>query len=31
MGYRNVRRYVEGKQDWREAGLPLESGQPVGV
>jgi rhodanese-related sulfurtransferase len=29
LGYRNVRRYVEGKQDWREAGLPLETGQPV--
>lgn len=25
LGYRNVREYVEGKQDWVEAGLPLES------
>jgi rhodanese-related sulfurtransferase len=24
LGYRNVRRYEEGKQDWTEAGLPLE-------
>ena len=24
LGYTNVRRYVEGKDDWREAGLPLE-------
>ncbi len=24
MGYTNVRKYAEGKQDWREAGLPLE-------
>lgn len=24
LGYTNVRRYVEGKQDWTEAGLPLE-------
>ena len=24
MGYTNVRRYPEGKQDWQEAGLPLE-------
>jgi rhodanese-related sulfurtransferase len=24
MGYRSVRRYAEGKQDWQEAGLPLE-------
>jgi hypothetical protein len=23
---RNVRHYAEGKRDWREAGLPLESG-----
>ncbi len=28
MGYTNVRRYPEGKQDWREAGLPVESGAP---
>ena len=26
LGYTNVRDYAEGKQDWREAGLPLESG-----
>ena len=25
MGYTNVRKYAEGKQDWVEAGLPLES------
>ena len=25
MGYQNVLRYVGGKQDWMEAGLPLES------
>ncbi len=24
MGYENVRHYVEGKQDWIEAGLPVE-------
>lgn len=24
-GYRNVRRYAAGKQDWIEAGLPVES------
>jgi rhodanese-related sulfurtransferase len=24
LGYRNVRRYAEGKQDWVEHGLPLE-------
>jgi rhodanese-related sulfurtransferase len=24
-GYRNVRRYTAGKQDWIEAGLPVES------
>ena len=29
LGYANVRDYAEGKQDWREAGLPLESGVPV--
>jgi rhodanese-related sulfurtransferase len=29
LGYTNVREYVEGKQDWREAGLPLEQGAPV--
>ncbi len=25
MGYKNVRHYAEGKQDWLEAGLPVES------
>ena len=25
MGYTNVRRDVEGKQDWTDAGLPVES------
>jgi hypothetical protein len=25
MGYTNVRDYAEGKQDWIEAGLPVES------
>jgi rhodanese-related sulfurtransferase len=25
LGYTNVRKYAEGKDDWREAGLPLES------
>jgi rhodanese-related sulfurtransferase len=25
QGYRHVRRYVEGKQDWTAAGLPTES------
>ena len=29
LGYTNVRDYVEGKQGWREAGLPLEQGAPV--
>src|SRR3954471_5408430 len=24
LGYTNVRKYAEGKQDWTEAGLPLE-------
>jgi rhodanese-related sulfurtransferase len=24
LGYSNVRKYAEGKQDWQEAGLPLE-------
>ena len=27
MGYTNVRVYAEGKQDWVEAGLPLETRQ----
>jgi rhodanese-related sulfurtransferase len=26
LGYTNVRKYPEGKQDWEAAGLPLESG-----
>jgi len=26
LGYSNVREYVEGKQDWVEAGLPVERG-----
>jgi hypothetical protein len=25
MGYANVRDYAEGKQDWIDAGLPIES------
>lgn len=25
LGYNNVREYVEGKQDWIDAGLPTES------
>lgn len=28
LGYTNVRKYAEGKQDWTEAGLPLEGGVP---
>lgn len=28
LGYTNVRKYAEGKQDWREAGLPVESDVP---
>jgi rhodanese-related sulfurtransferase len=27
LGYRNVRHYVEGKDDWVAAGLPLEGGR----
>ena len=27
LGYRNVRHYSGGKEDWREAGLPLEGGR----
>ena len=27
LGYKNVREYVEGKQDWQEAELPLESSE----
>ena len=26
MGYRDVREYAEGKQDWVDAGLPVETG-----
>jgi len=26
MGYTNVRKYAEGKDDWTRAGLPLETG-----
>jgi rhodanese-related sulfurtransferase len=26
LGYTNVRKYAEGKDDWRAAGLPLEGG-----
>lgn len=29
MGYANVSVYVEGKQDWMEAGLPVEAGLPA--
>ena len=29
LGSTDVRKYAEGKQDWTEAGLPLESGAPV--
>lgn len=29
MGYANVAVYAGGKQDWQEAGLPLERGEPV--
>lgn len=29
MGYENVREYPGSKQDWKEAGLPLEAGAPV--
>lgn len=25
LGYTDVRRYIEGKEDWRGAGLPLET------
>lgn len=27
LGYRNVRHYAGGKDDWRAAGLPLEGGR----
>ena len=29
LGYTSVREYIEGKQDWQEAGLPLEQSAPV--
>jgi len=29
LGYSNVREYVEGKQDWVEAGLPVETRRSV--
>ena len=29
LGYADVREYAEGKQDWKDAGLPLESGAAV--
>jgi rhodanese-related sulfurtransferase len=29
LGYTSVFRYTEGKQDWIEAGLPVESASPV--
>jgi len=29
LGYTNVRDYPEGKQGWKDAGLPLETGAPV--
>ena len=29
LGYENVLEYVEGKQDWIEAGLPVERGVAV--
>jgi rhodanese-related sulfurtransferase len=27
LGYRNIRHYAEGMNDWMEAGLPLEGGR----
>ena len=29
LGYTDVSRYTEGKQDWIEAGLPVESAAPA--
>lgn len=29
MGYTDVAVYAGGKQDWQEAGLPIERGEPV--
>ena len=31
LGYTNVRDYHEGKAEWDAAGLPTESGSPVGA
>ena len=31
LGYTNVRKYAEGKQDWHEAGLPLVTGAEIGA
>lgn len=31
MGYTNVRKYAEGKQDWQDAGLPFEVSSEVGA
>ena len=31
MGYQDVREYAEGKQDWVEAGLPVETGTHAAV
>jgi rhodanese-related sulfurtransferase len=31
LGYTNVRRYVAGKQDWMDAGLPIESADGAGT
>ena len=28
LGYKNVREYAEGKQDWLQAGLPPEGEHP---
>ena len=30
LGYRNVRHYAEGKNDWVAAGLPVEGGRASG-
>lgn len=29
LGYRSVRKYADGIQDWVQAGLPTESGLPA--
>ena len=29
LGYVNVREYAEGKQDWLDAGYPIEQGIPA--